>query len=61
MVTLYLLEKGAKLIKESKKLVVEKDNKVLLQVPEFKIERVLAFGNIEITIQAMKFLLESGI
>jgi len=61
MSTLYLLEQGAKLEKESKRLVVKKDNKVLLEIPEFKIERVLLFGNIQITTQAMKFLLESGI
>jgi len=61
MPTLYLLEQGAKLFKEQKKLVVEKDEKILLEIPEFKIDRVLLFGNIQITTQAMKFLLESGI
>ena len=61
MSTLYLLEQGAKLVKEHKKLVVEKDGKVLLEIPEFKIDRVLLFGNVQITTQAMKFLLESGI
>jgi CRISPR-associated protein Cas1 len=61
MSTLYLLEQGAKLEKESKRLVVRKDDRVLLEVPEFKIDRVLLFGNIQITTQAMKFLLESGI
>jgi len=61
MATLYLLEQGAKLVKEHKKLVIEKDDKVILEVPEFKIDRVLLFGNIQITTQAMKFLLESGI
>jgi len=61
MSTLYLLEQGAKLEKESKRLIVRKEDKVLLEIPEFKIERVLVFGNIQITTQAMKFLLESGI
>lgn len=61
MSTLYLLEQGARLEKESKRLIVKKEDKVLLEIPEFKIERVLIFGNIQITTQAMKFLLESGI
>lgn len=61
MSTLYLLEQGSKLEKESKRLVVKKDTKILIEIPEFKIERVLIFGNIQITTQAMKFLLESGI
>ena len=61
MPTLYLLEQGAKLEKESKRLVVTKEGKILLEIPEFKIERVFIFGNIQITTPAMKFLLERGI
>lgn len=61
MSTLYLLEQGTKLVKEQKKLVVEKDGNILLEIPEFKIDRVLLFGNVQITTQAMKFLLEQGI
>jgi len=59
--TLYLIEQGSKLIKEQKKIVVKKDDKILLEVPEFKIDKVLIFGNIQITTQAMKFLLSNGI
>jgi len=61
MATLYLVEQGAKLRKESKKFVVEKDDKVLLEIPEFKVDRVFIFGNIQLTTQAMKFLLENSI
>ncbi|HOC02806.1 MAG TPA: CRISPR-associated endonuclease Cas1 [Candidatus Ratteibacteria bacterium] len=61
MATIYLIEQGAKLIKEQKKIVIEKEGQVLLEIPDFKVERVFIFGNIQITTQAMKFLLESGI
>ncbi|MCX7706128.1 MAG: CRISPR-associated endonuclease Cas1 [bacterium] len=61
MATLYLIEQGAKLVKDSKKIVIEKDDKILLEVPDFKVERIFIFGNIQITTQAMKFLLESNI
>ncbi|MCM8760085.1 MAG: CRISPR-associated endonuclease Cas1 [Candidatus Omnitrophica bacterium] len=61
MATIYLIEQGAKLVKDSKKIVVEKDDQVLLEIPDFKVERIFIFGNIQITTQAMKFLLESGI
>ncbi|HOK79949.1 MAG TPA: CRISPR-associated endonuclease Cas1 [bacterium] len=61
MATIYLVEQGAKLVKDSKKLVIEKDSNILLEIPDFKVERVFIFGNVQITTQAMKFLLESGI
>lgn len=47
--------------KTSKRLLVEKDGKVLLEVPEFKVDQVLVFGNVQITTQAMSFLLEHSI
>lgn len=58
MAILYLVEQGSTLRKESRKLVVEKDGKVLAEIPEFKIEKVLIFGNIQLTTPAIKFLLE---
>jgi len=59
--TLYLLEQGATLRKESKRFIVEKEEQILLEVPEFKIDRVLVFGNVQITTQAIAFLLANGI
>jgi len=61
MSTLYLIEQGAKLKKESKKIVIEKEGKILLELPDFKLEKIFIFGNIQISTQAMKFLLNSGI
>ncbi|MCM8771963.1 MAG: CRISPR-associated endonuclease Cas1 [Candidatus Omnitrophica bacterium] len=61
MATLYITEQGAKLKKEDKRFVIEKDDVVLLEIPEFKVDKVFIFGNIQITTQAMKFLLTSGI
>lgn len=55
------MEQGSTLRKESRKLVVEKDGKALAEIPEFKIEKVLIFGNIQLTTPVIKFLLESGI
>ncbi len=60
MATLFVLEQGAKVSKESRKIIVEKDREVLLDVPEFKIDRVFLFGNVQITTQALRFLLEAG-
>lgn len=61
MATLYLTEQGAVLRKTSRRLVAEKDGKVITEVPEFKIDRVFVFGNIQITTQTIAFLLSNGI
>ncbi len=61
MATLYLTEQGSTLRKTSRRLVVTKENRVLLEVPEFKIERVLVFGNVQLTTQVIAFLLTNGI
>lgn len=61
MAVLYLVEQGAVLRKASRRLVVEKEDRTLLEVPEFKVERVMVFGNVQLTTQAVGFLLERGI
>lgn len=61
MATLYLTEQGGKLIKDHRRLVVEKDGEVLFEVPAFKVDRVLIFGNVALTTPAISFLLENGI
>jgi CRISPR-associated protein Cas1 len=61
MATLYLTEQGSKLRKTSKRLVVEKYGDTLLEVPAYGIDRVLIFGAVQISTQAISFLLESGI
>lgn len=61
MASLYLMEQGSVLRKKSQRLVVEKQGKVLLEIPEFKVDRILIFGNVQLTTQAISFLLSSGI
>lgn len=61
MSTLYLTEQGSKLRKTSKRLVVEKDSTTLLEVPAHQVDRVLIFGAVQISTQAIGFLLDSGI
>jgi len=61
MATVYLTEQGTVLRKTSRRLVVTKGKEVVKEIPAFKIERILIFGNIQITTQALSFLLNSGI
>ena len=61
MSTLYLTEQGSKLRKTSQRLVVEKGGTTLLEVPAYEIDRVLIFGAVQLSTQAISFLLNSGI
>lgn len=61
MATLYLTEQGSKITRIGERLIVEKDTQVLLQVPIIKVERVLIFGRVKITIPVFELLLNLGI
>ncbi|NTU43471.1 MAG: hypothetical protein HGA78_10585, partial [Nitrospirales bacterium] len=61
MANLYLTEQGSVLRKTGERIVVEKDDEVLLDVPCSKIEAVLIFGNVQVTTQAVHELLTHGI
>jgi CRISPR-associated protein Cas1 len=61
MSTLYLTEQGSKLRKTSQRLVVEKYGTTLLEVPAYGIDRVLIFGAVQLSTQAISFLLNSSI
>ena len=61
MAYLYLTEQGSVLRKIGDRLVVEKEESILLDVPHHKIDAVLIFGNVQITTQAMAELLDAGI
>ncbi len=61
MAYLYVTEQGSVLRKIGNRLVVEKDEEILLDSPYHKLEAVLLFGSIQITTQAMTELLDAGI
>jgi CRISPR-associated protein Cas1 len=58
---LYLTHQGSVLRKIGNRLIVEKDETILLDIPYHKLEVVLLFGNIQVTTQAMSELLDVGI
>ncbi|MBI3892777.1 MAG: CRISPR-associated endonuclease Cas1 [Candidatus Wallbacteria bacterium] len=60
--SLYVTEQGAHLHRVGGRLLVRDSHGVVLQdVPVFRLDRVMLFGNIEVTTQAFLFLAESGI
>lgn len=61
MPTLYVTEQGATLRKEQNRIVVELDGRVLASLHDFKIDRVVVFGNVQLTTQAMALLMDRKI
>lgn len=61
MANLYITEQGAILRKTGDRLIVEKDKDILLDVPCDKIEAVLIFGNVQVTTQSIREILEHGV
>ncbi len=61
MANLYLTEQGSILRKTGDRLIVQKDDEILLDVQCHKIDAVLIFGNVQFTTQAVHELFEHGI
>ncbi len=61
MATMYVTEQGSILRKTGDRIIVEKDDQILLEVPCHKVDAVLIFGAVQVTIQALSELLEHGI
>ncbi|MGI6456357.1 MAG: CRISPR-associated endonuclease Cas1 [bacterium] len=61
MGTLYLTEQNSYLRRTSQRLVVELNGETLAEIPAIKVERVLVFGNVQISTQALHLLLNQGI
>lgn len=61
MANLYITEQNSILRKTGNRLVLEKDDKTLLDVQCHKIDAVLIFGNVQVTTQALTELCDQGI
>jgi len=58
---LYLTEQGSVLRKSGDRLIVESENRVILDLPYHKLDAVLVFGNVQITSAAAGEMLDKGV
>jgi CRISPR-associated protein Cas1 len=61
MAFVYVTEQGAIIKKTGERLLVEKDDQTLLDIPADKVEGVLVFGHVQFTTQAAQLLLNQGV
>lgn len=61
MPTLYVIEPGARIEKEYQRILVSKDDQVLMSVPLAQVDEVVLVGSIGATTPAMHALLQAGI
>ena len=59
--TLYVLEHGYVLGKESERFTIRKMGRVIQRIPAIKVDQIMIFGNAQITTQAMHFCLRAKI
>lgn len=61
MAVVYVTEQGASVRKTSKRLLIVKDNKTLQVIRIHEVDRLVLLGNVQLTTQAMAFMLAEGI
>ncbi|POZ50613.1 CRISPR-associated endonuclease Cas1 [Methylovulum psychrotolerans] len=59
--TLYILQHGQVLGKESERLVVRQEKQIVREIPALKVDQIMVFGNAQITTQAMQLCLQERI
>ena len=61
MAVIYVREQGAIIRKRGSRVLVEKDDQTLLEIPLRQTDSVAIFGNVQVTTQALSELLDGGI
>ncbi|MCI5146490.1 MAG: CRISPR-associated endonuclease Cas1, partial [Candidatus Electrothrix sp. AR3] len=59
--TLYVLENGYVLGKESERFIIKKRGEILQRIPAIKVDQIMIFGNAQISTQVMHFCLQAKI
>lgn len=61
MATLYVIEQGARIEKEYRRIVVTREDETLLAVPLLHVDHVVLVGNVGTTTPALHALLDAGV
>ncbi len=61
MAVIYIKEQGASVQKTGERIIVVKNQEMLLDIPVFQIENIAVIGNVQITTPALHLLMEKGV
>ena len=61
MSILYVMEQGARLVKDNDRIQVKKEDQLLQTVPIFAIDQIVLFGNVTITASMRNYLLDQSV
>lgn len=61
MAILYITEQGASIRHVAGRIVVRRENRILAEMPDVKVEQIVIYGNAELTSGARNFCFEQGI
>lgn len=61
MATLYVIEQGARIEKEHRRIIVTKEDRVLLAAPLLHVDHIVLVGNVGATTPALQALLAAGV
>jgi len=61
MAILYVTEQGASIRHIAGRIIVRRENRIIQEWPDFKVEQIVAFGNVQVTPQTMDYCFQQGI
>lgn len=61
MAILYVTEQGASIRHVAGWIIVRRENRIIQEWPDYKVEQIIAFGNIQVTPQTMDYCFANGI
>ncbi|MFN7949870.1 MAG: CRISPR-associated endonuclease Cas1 [Blastocatellia bacterium] len=61
MAILYVTEQGATIRHLAGRIVVRRENRIITELPDFKVEQIVIYGNAEMTSGARNYCFEQGI
>ena len=61
MAVIYIKEQGTVVRKKGGRIAIEKNSGILMEFPVSNVERIALIGNVQLTTQALHFLLKQGI